>query len=546
MKNQLIQRLRANLELATIASCSEWTERYRIMAGEVPGPFSFAHAPWLREIQDGPQRFKIAQKAAQLGFTEAAINKCFYLNDVKKRNAMYVLANKRPMCSEFSQSRFAPALALSPHIKAMYNATDNTFVKTAGIASLFIRGARSPHELKSVPASFIVLDEVDEMMQENIPLAWERTAGQAEWEIYMLSTPTVEGHGISKYYEDTDKRHFFFKCPHCSRLIELKWPESFVLCGNSINDPDIHRSHIICHECKTPLRHEDKRYFMADGIWVPSITAPMERAGYYLNQMYSVPKHPSRIAEMVFGAKNNPAIEQQLYNSALGLPHMVSGSQITRQDMNNCLGELDQVFGRTNPRQILTMGVDVGKVIHYEIDEWFPAPQLSVAGGYPFVPRVIRAGTVDTFEELAAVFRAFWPNACVIDKDPETRAASSFASMFPDVVFLCDYVEGIVGKSVKRVTGSPYIKVDRTQWLDIALPRYKAKTIQLPRDISQEFVDHHTNVARIYRMDRDGRYVVRYIAKGPDHYAHARCYAEIALKMLVEGADSYVKPEEEE
>jgi len=54
--------------------------------------------------------------------------------------------------------------------------------------------------LKSVPVGLLILDELDEMTQKNIPLALERTAGQLEKNIWMCSTPTLEMRGINTYF----------------------------------------------------------------------------------------------------------------------------------------------------------------------------------------------------------------------------------------------------------------------------------------------------------------------------------------------------------
>jgi hypothetical protein len=57
------------------------------------------------------------------------------------------------------------------------------------------------------------------------------------------------------------------------------------------------------------------------------------------------------------------------------------------------------------------------------------------------------------------------------------------------------------------------------------------KTIHLPLDISQEFRDHIKAPARQWKMDRDGNPTGTYINLGADHFAHARCYNEIALPL---------------
>ena len=67
--------------------------------------------------------------------------------------------------------------------------------------------------------------------------------------------------------------------------------------------------------------------------------------------------------------------------------------------------------------------------------------------------------------------------------------------------------------------------------MDAALGRYHTNRIMLPRDISREFREHLKNIVRTYIKDESGNPQAKYIATGPDHFAHAQTYAEIALPL---------------
>jgi len=84
--------------------------------------------------------------------------------------------------------------------------------------------------------------------------------------------------------------------------------------------------------------------------------------------------------------------------------------------------------------------------------------------------------------------------------------------------------------------GTPIATVDRTGWLDATLGRFKTKRIELPRDVSHEYREHIKSMVRTYIKDETGNPKARYIETGPDHFAHAQTYAEIALPL----AASYV------
>jgi phage terminase large subunit GpA-like protein len=167
------------------------------MGKPYPGPWSFEHHPWLREMHDDMSEFVVGQKAAQMGYTEWVLNITFYCIDVLAESVLYVLPSESD-ANDFSASRFDPALELSPHLGAIFSDVRNVALKRAGSASLYTRGSRSRSKLKSLPVGVLIFDEIDEMIQANIPLAMERTSGQVTKMYRMLSTPTIDNYGINE------------------------------------------------------------------------------------------------------------------------------------------------------------------------------------------------------------------------------------------------------------------------------------------------------------------------------------------------------------
>ena len=85
------QGITRGLENSSLLSCSRWAEHRRVMGAPFPGPYSFLHHPWCREIHNSKAAFTVAMKAAQLGITEAGINRAFFTLDQLKRDVLYVL-----------------------------------------------------------------------------------------------------------------------------------------------------------------------------------------------------------------------------------------------------------------------------------------------------------------------------------------------------------------------------------------------------------------------------------------------------------------------
>ena len=418
LKRLFTERISTGLARKSITTCSAWARKYRIMGPPFPGPWTFKYHPWLKGMHDSPARVNIGQKAAQMGYTETVLNITFYNIDVKGNDCLYILPAATPDASDFSKARFNPALELSEHLARLFSDVQNVGHKRAGHANLFIRGSRSRSGLKSIPTGIIILDEVDEMEKDNIPLAFERASGQVEKLTWLISTATFSGMGINKYFQDSSQNHFFFPCPSCSKWIELKYPESLIITGESWKDPEINNSHLICYECKSTLSHYNKYEWLSNGQWVEGNT-DREIKGWYINQLYSSTVSPIEIAKSVFKAEFDVTEARELWNSKLGLPHEPAGSRITDAQIHSVKSDYSKINPTINPNKFITMGVDVGNWIHYEIDEWSLPPTLYGADlNIASLCKVLTFGKVKSFEEIDLLMYQYNP-FCVIDANPE-------------------------------------------------------------------------------------------------------------------------------
>ncbi len=534
----MAQRIAAGLKRKSLTSCSRWAEACRVMGRPYPGCWNFVHHPWLLDMHDSEAEFNVGQKSAQMGYTEWALNTTFFNIDVKGIDCLYILPAKTPDASDFSAARFDPALELSPHLTNMFSDVKNIGHKRAGTTNLYIRGSRARAGLKSVPVGLIILDEVDEMTQENIPLATERVAGQVEKKILAISTPTLPEFGINKMYMESTQEHFFFKCPCCSRLTELVFPQCLEVIGEHVNDERVAESYLKCKECSGKLSHELKPEWLKGSRWVPGYANRYSR-GFHVNQLYSCTVRPDHLARKYLRSLGDPSEEQEFYNSSLGLPHVVSGAQITDADINQCIGSYRK--NSIAPSKIITMGIDVGKVLHYEIDEWTLGPYVGSDIHMESKCRILDFGKVNDFEQLDQLMTDNRVFSCVIDANPERRCALQFANRFFGHVKTCTYGQGVNGKEIHVSQQEDHtITVDRTAWLDLALGRFKKKTIETPIDLDHEYKTHLKALVRIYKKDKDGNPVGRYEnGNKDDHYAHSRNYAEIALQFATSMMGSY-------
>lgn len=540
MKAKLAEIISKGLKRKSISTCSKWACSYRVMGNPFPGKWNFDNHPWLLEMHDAEESKLIGQKAAQMGFTEWAINTAFFCMDVRGLDVLYILPTTDD-ASDFSAGRFDPALELSEHLRDFFADVNNVGLKRAGSNILYVRGSHSRSKLKSIPTPVLIFDEVDEMPKATFALAEERQSGQVIRKTLALSTPTIEDFGINGEYKLTTQEHFYFRCPSCSRLTELVYPDCLVITGDNLLDPNLKNSHYICKECKNVLPHETKNEWLKEerlggkARWIPSYTDRDSR-GFTVSQMYSmVPAGEAKnIAIAALKARNDPTRAQELYNSKLGVCFEAEGARVSYKQISDCIR--DYFKGATYTGKIVTFGMDVGSVLHivvkeYSFENWAPGLLINDLADAKLLLEIETSGGINDFNEARQIFGDYRCVSGVVDAEPERRESLRFAQTFFGRVFVCDYQYSQSGREVSISEEELTLKVNRTAWLDVSLGRYKNGTIVLPKDVSDSFRNHIHEPVRIYKEDKWGNKYGVYESVKPDHFAHADTYSEIALPL---------------
>lgn len=539
LTDSLISQLSAGLKRRSSVSCSRWAENYIILPKPLPGPLRFDRHPWSRTWFDLKDNWA-GMKAAQVAMTMAALARSLFTIDILKNDVLYLLPKKSPDAVDFSKTKFDAILDLSPHIDSMFSNTRNVGLKQAGSVSFILRGMRSKSGLKTISVGMKVYDEYDEMPLRNVALAEERSSGyeEADKQEIKISTPTIPNFGIAAEIEKTTKELYTFKCPNCNKHTHLIYPECLVITSDSVKDEvALKNSHLICMECKSKLNHESKVEWLGrKAFWRP--TTQSDYRGFLLSQLYSTLLPPWQIARTAILAQTDPAYEQELWNSKLGLPYIVPGAKITDEMLIACIGS-----HRMLPRAgLVTMGVDVGhKLLYCNIDRWMLPESYGSDLNAHAIPQSLLATTVSSFEDLPALLQQYQVAHTVVDVDPAFRDALLFANNFLGRVNLCRFVRTVAPKNI--VPGSREADVvsyvNRTYWLDVSQSRYRRglRGIILPNDLPDDYSTHIKNLVRYEKKDDDGNLIAKYLSQGPDHYAFARVYSEIALPLAVSATE---------
>jgi len=538
------------LKARTLTSCSRWAARRRIIRNVVTGAnenYSDKYHPWVRAMHDSWATYNYAMKGAQLGVTEVAINRALYIIDKLKKDVLYVLPTTKT-ATDFSKARFGGALAMSPYLMNMFTDTNSVGIKQAGPNTLYIRGSRGDSNLVSIPVDELILDEVDRMDQSQLYLALERLSGHIEKHVWGISTPTIPGYGIDLLYQNSTQEHFIFQCPRCSRHTELVWPTKdepgcIEIIGEHVGDIRCNDSFLKCRECKGRIEHEEKPEFLAKAYWEAfDKNANPNVRGFHINQLYSYTVTPGELVDAYFRGQGNEAAEKEFHNSKLGKPFIGQGARVDDDMLQRSVGghrkSDPRPSGNRNRSRTITMGIDRGKWNYVEVCE-FTYDGYGVDLNANAHAKVLFEGKFldENFDASVDLLMREWQIlACVVDADPGRMEARRFARRFPGYVWLCQYRKGPSARDIVVTDDedhSPIATVDRAHWLSASLIRFKTDParIILPCDVSSEYREHMKALTSTYVRDEHDNPKLDFVKTGPDHFAHARTYAEIALPL---------------
>ena len=185
----------------------------------------------------------IFMKAGQVGGTEAGNNWIGYIIH-HAPGPILAVSPTVEMAKRNSRQHIEPLLENAPELRAKVaparsRDSGNTMLsKEFPGGVLVMTGANSAVGLRSMPAKYLFLDEIDaypgDVDGEGDPilLAERRTATFARnRKVFLVSTPTIKGTSrILREFENSDKRYFKVAYPHCNRaqvlkFTQLSWPE---------------------------------------------------------------------------------------------------------------------------------------------------------------------------------------------------------------------------------------------------------------------------------------------------------------------------------
>jgi len=375
---------------------------------------------------------------------------------------------------------------------------DSIEMKRIGDSTIYYRGTYTARKAIMVTADLLVHDEIDSSDQKVVEEYQARLQHSKYKGRHVFSHPSVPGHGVDKYWQQSDQKHWFVKCPHCKKEHFMDWPGSV----------DMKAKVFVCKYCHGALSDRDRkkgrwvakyRNRKYSGYWVPQLICPWVTAG-----------------EIVDRFNDRSTTIEFFWNKVLGLPYEGEGNIVT-PDMI-----LRNITDKVNKQERVIIGADSGLIKHYVIG--------NSEGLFYY-------GKTERWEDIEKLMLRL--NAVlVLDALPDLTAPRMLQAKYPGKVYLMSYgadrkTQQLIRWGKNKEKGS--VLVDRNRMIQLVIDEFKNRLCAIqgrPADWA-DYIEHFQNIYRIKEMDKHDRPVFTWAKKNTeDHW----CFdGETLIKTRDEG-----------
>lgn len=407
---------------------SEWAERNRVLSSDVsrfPGPFSYQHTPYTREIVDrlspyDPAIIIVVMKGAQIGLSTGFIESGIGWIISESPGPVLFLTGHAELSESAMQKKIDQMIEscgirhlIRPNVvKKKNQRTGDTSKGKEFPGGYLMAGTASNHKmLRQTSARYGFFDDYESVKKSSSQSGDTESLLRARFASYRdvkkecyISTPEVkQTSNIEPLFLDGDQRRFHVPCPCCGVPIVLWWtcemkhPKFKNMKGGVTWEVDLDGKVVprsvgyICQECGDFFDDSHKAEMLSAGEWVAMGTA--KYAGYYsyqISSLYAPPGHDrwSDYVEQYLkanppGGKRNESKHQAFVNLILGETYEVSSvspesKSVMRNTRNYKIGTIPEWLSTKdgNGRVImLTCACDLNGLekdarLDYEIVAW--------------------------------------------------------------------------------------------------------------------------------------------------------------------------------
>ena len=492
-----------NEEYAATQSIYLFLESYRI-TNDQNELLDFKDHEYLWDIYGDFSQRQAILKAAQIGFSTCANLKALWLAKNKKMDIIYSLPSFSDI-SDFVSAKTNRLIQNSKELRAWIKDTDSLGQKKVGGNIIYYRGTWTERAALSIPADLYISDETDRSNQDVVMQYQTRLQhSKYGWEWY-FSNPSVPGQGVDKYWQESDQKHWFIKCP-CG----YEWYLTF----DNIMYDKVGKPYIGCLKCKKELdRHHGrwiakKRGKDISGYWIPLMVSPRITAEYILN-------------------KKKDLSEEQFTNFVLGQPFIGKGNVLTRQMF------IHNLTDKVNPQDTRPIiGVDTGVGINYVVGNRYGIFHYDKCSDYAPIENLLKR----------------WKNAiAIIDQGGDIIGPRKLREKYPGRVFLCFFGTDRKNDEIVRWKDEDgTVIADRTKIIQLCVDEFIEKRCPVYGSES-DWYDYMNEWLGMYRTVEDnamGVPVFRWNkpASGRCDYPFAHVYWRIGMSRFMENSSTFHDP----
>lgn len=517
----------------------------------------FASRPFLVELYaDARIMEQVAiRKAVQTGVSEWMLQVMLDAAGWRGRVSAYVLPSYK-VRNRFVQSRVNPLLLQVPAYRDRCpggaigedakGGAENLALKRFGRGALMFLGSETETDFVEFSADLLIVDEYDSCNQRNVALAWNRLRESPFPQTIYVGNPSLPRQGISREYDESDRRRWFVRCDHCGERQNIDWFR------NVVERDDAGRwiardrkgwalGEVVrpcCVRCARPFDRTPEQ-----ALWVQE-TPSNPRRGYAMSRLDICDESLRQLVVEWLRAQGNPDLVRAFFNSVLGLGYEFEGSRLTVESLEHATAgqpDLDHDGGETYSAQVVTAGVDVGAVLHTTVSVVTRDPEGNPVRTARFV------GACRSFSEVADVFRRYRVDVAVIDSMPETHKAQELRDTFVDeggtMVWLCQFHPtarvGAQRYGMRLDYAAHVVQVDRTAVFDVSFEDIVGGRRSFPGDTWGVVGWSDQMRAPVRVVDPERARIIWTEGSAADHYRLSDVYDRVACDLVEVGGQYF-------
>lgn len=496
-------------------------------------PFTTAQYPFQRTILDDLSPDLTVIKPSQVGLSELSYRKAAGFLTRNQGTSLILALPTEAMFKRMSNTRIMPMLSNDRvfDIPLPMKPIRRADLMQIGHSFLYMVGG-SEAGATSIPADFVMIDEID-LADPDIVSLYSSRLQNSDWKITQrLSTPTFEGFGISAFFEVSNQNEYFIKCPGCNTHNAPKWtPEHIHIEGLSsdINDlTDISQemfdsltlnddtAYVVCTHCGYNL----SPYLAESNLreWVPAY--PSRSAVGYRVSPFSTDRLPvSYILNQQMHYARSGSL-RRFYNTTLGVAYDDSDSRLSELDIKAAMG--DPRVPEISKDTPVVVGIDVGLTCHITI---IALPETVIS--FEAIPS---RNLPTRVEEILNTYNVL--GGC-IDRYPDTSLSNEVRDLSNGLILPVEYASpnsSPINLVLDELGDLSHVRGNRTMMLDETAQRIRKRRLRM-----EGYKDHHTilihHLKSQVRLESPDSPAVWRKTDGVDHFAHALTYGLFAIRV---------------